>query len=229
MNPNQQAIAVAENLTADIFHQVLDLAIQGRGKVPGAKSAARNHLEARKDPESAIRWYVNQHIAMAGSQGLLTNWGGIVTAIATVPANLAAAALIQARMVAGIAHLRGYELSDPRVRTAMLMVMLGPTAMERLMGQQSLPSPAAIATAPVFDARLDGQVSKALFDHTMSQLSTKRLGVAVAKRIPIVGGGVGLLVDGWSTRGIAQYAMEQFPSRRPKRGSITADQAPDED
>ena len=30
----------------------------------------------------------------------------------------AAAAFLQARLVSGIAHLRGYELADPRVRTA---------------------------------------------------------------------------------------------------------------
>ena len=38
----------------------------------------------------------------------------------TVPANIAGLALIQCRMVAAIAHLRGYDLDDRRTRNAIL-------------------------------------------------------------------------------------------------------------
>ena len=65
---------------------------------------------------------------MAGGQGFATNWGGFFVSLVTAPANMTAAAFLQARLVSGIAHLRGYELADPRVRTAILMVMLGPAS-----------------------------------------------------------------------------------------------------
>ena len=38
----------------------------------------------------------------------------------TIPTNITGLALIQCRMIAGIAHLRGYDLDDPRVRNAIL-------------------------------------------------------------------------------------------------------------
>lgn len=147
-------------------------------------------------------------------------------ALVTIPANLAASSFLQARLVAGIAHLRGYELDDPRVRTAILMIMLGPGSANELLAKGVLPSsPATVATAPVFDRRLDGQVSRALLDRAMNQLTGKRLGVWVGKRIPFVGGGVGLAVDGWATRSIALHALNELPSRRPKlaHGTVETD------
>ena len=216
MNQQQRMVAkAAEDLTADAFHQLLDLAITGRGRLPGAKHACRRVMEKKRNPEAAISSLVNQHIALAGGQGFMTNWSGFLVSLVTIPANVAAAAFVQARMVACVAHLRGYELSDPRVRTAILMVMLGPSA----VGRGVLPtSPSAVATAPVFDAELDGAVSTALVESVMNQLSGKRLGAWVGKKIPFVGGGVGLAVDGLATRSIAMYALEEFPSRRPKVG-----------
>ena len=226
-DPN--VVAVAEGLTANVFHEILDLAIEGKGKLPGAKHAAKQLLGQRSDVEGAINRLAMQHVAMASGQGFVTNWGGFIISLVTIPANLAAATFIQARLVSAIAHLRGYELSDPRVRTAILMVMLGPAANAELVSKGVLPSsPLVVATAPVFDARLDGQVSKALFDRAMNQVSGKRIGVWAAKRIPFVGGGVGAAVDGWFTSTIARHALAEFPSRRPKlpQGTVETTNGP---
>lgn len=211
-------VEVAEGFTADVFHQLLDLAIRGKGKLPGAKTTANELLRDRGDAEAAVSRTVANHIALAGGQGFATNWGGILVALVTIPANLAAATFVQARMVAAIAHLRGYNIDDPRVRTAILMVMLGPSSGEKLVRQGILPStPASVATAPVFDAKLDGSVSRMLLERAMNHVGGKRLGVTLAKRIPLVGGGVGAVVDGYLTRSIAQHALVALPSRRPKR------------
>ena len=229
----QSVIALTEGLTANVFHEILDLAIEGKGKLPGAKASANQLLAQRNDPEAAITRLVAQHVAMAGGQGFATNWGGFLVSLVTIPANLAAATLVQARLVAAIAHLRGYELSDPRVRTAILMVMLGPAANADLISKGVLPSsPLVVATAPVFDARLDGQVTRALFDRAMNQMSGKRIGVWAAKRIPFIGGGVGAAVDSWSTTQIAHHAVAEFRSRRPKlpHGTVeVAEERPDTD
>lgn len=220
MTEPNNVVAVTEGVTADVFHEILTLAIDGKGKLPGAKHAAKQLLRQHGDTESAITRMIANHIAMASGQGFATNWGGFLVSLVTIPANLAAASFLQARLVSGIAHLRGYELNDPRVRTAILMVMLGPSGNASLVSKGVLPSsPMVVATAPVFDARLDGQVSKALLDRALNQVTGKRLGVWLAKRVPLVGGGVGAAVDGWSTHQIAQHALNEFPSRRPKLAS----------
>ena len=217
MEPNAGVVAVAEGVTADVFHQVLETAISGKGRLPGAKAAAKKLIVKHQDPELAVSRAVTDHIAMASGQGFATNWGGIIFSMVTIPANLAAATFVQARLVATVAHLRGYELSDPRVRSAILMVMLGPNAAEAMVARGALPStPLAVATAPVFDPDLDGRICHALFDRTVGHLGGKRLGVLAGKWIPFIGGGVGAVVDGWSMRSVARLAVKEFPSRRPR-------------
>ena len=59
-------------------------------------------------------------------------------------------------MLAGIAHLRGYDLDDPRVRNAILVLMLGEDAVNDMIKKKKLPAPPmALATAPVNDPDLE--------------------------------------------------------------------------
>lgn len=43
----------------------------------------------------------------------------------TVPANVAGALVINARMVGAIAHLRGYALDDPHTRAMIPLIVVG--------------------------------------------------------------------------------------------------------
>ena len=79
---------------------------------------------------------IENHVRYAGAQGFVTNLGGLVTAAVTIPANITGLALIQCRMIAGIAHLRGYDLDDPRVRNAILACMLGEDTVNALVKQE---------------------------------------------------------------------------------------------
>ena len=94
------------------------------------------------DVEKAVHEVIENHVRYAGGQGFATNIGGLVTAAVTIPANVAGLALVQSRMVAGIAHLRGYELADPRVRNAILACLLGEDAVRSLVKQQEAARPA---------------------------------------------------------------------------------------
>ena len=99
---------------------------------------------------------------LSAAQGFVTNLGGIVTMAATVPANISGLALLQCRMVAGIAHLRGYDLDDPRVRNAILLTMLGEDHVKALVKKRKIPgSPMVIATAPAHDASASTRSSPA--------------------------------------------------------------------
>ena len=194
MDNNQ--LANAEHMSADVFHQILELAITGKGGLAGAKTVAKQQLEKAGNHDAAVR------------------------AVVTIPANVAASSFVQARMVAAVAHLRGYELADPRVRTAILMCMLGPSAGQALVAKGVLPSsPLMVATAPGFDDNLDGAVAKALLERALSAVGGKRLGLMVLKGIPLVGGGVGAAVDAWTTRHIANHTLAELPNRRPKSKS----------
>ena len=67
---------------------------------------------------AAIHEVIENNVRFAGAQGFLTNVGGLITAAVAIPANITGLTLVQCRMIAGIAHLRGHDLADPRVRNA---------------------------------------------------------------------------------------------------------------
>ena len=118
-----------------------------------AAAAEKQLAEQRGHVERAIHEVIENHVRLAGAQGFVTNVGGLVTAAVAIPANITGLTLLQCRMIAGIAHLRGHDLDDPRVRNAILMTLLGEDTVTEMVKKKKLPAPPmALATAPAHDA-----------------------------------------------------------------------------
>jgi hypothetical protein len=198
------------------LRRVLEVAIDGYARVPGARAVAAKQLQKQGGSvEDAIDSIVSHHVRLASAQGFVTNVGGIAALPVAIPVNLAGIAVVQVRMVAAVAHLRGYDVGDLRVRTALVMCLLGDEEVARRISDGSLPtSPMAIATAPVFDAVLDRQVADAVLADLMSRIGGKNLALVVTRRVPLLGGGVGAVVDGLATRQIGAYAKAELLRRR---------------
>jgi len=144
---------LAPGLTGSFVREALNRAIDGVGPLAPAAAAADKQLrEQRGDVERAIHEVIENNVRIAGAQGFATNVGGMITMTITIPANVTGLAVIQCRMVAGIAHLRGHDLADPRVRNAILALLLGEEQVHELVRRRKLPStPMGIATAPAHD------------------------------------------------------------------------------
>jgi hypothetical protein len=208
---------LAPGLTAAFVREALHRAIHGVGPLPPAAAAADKQLQEQKDDvERAIHEVIENHVRYAGAQGFLTNLGGLTTMAYMVPANITGLALVQSRMVAGIAHLRGYDLTDPRVRNAVLVSMLGDEAVQELVRAQKIPAPPmALATAPAFDPGLDRVISAEVAADLVAKVAGKRVAGSAARRIPFVGGLVGAGADGYATWRVGRYAeRELLPLRR---------------
>jgi len=157
---------------------------------------------------------IENHVRYAGAQGFVTNLGGVVTAAVTIPANIAGLAMLQCRMVAGIAHLRGYDLDDPRVRNAVLACMLGEDSVRSLVKKKKLPAPPmALATAPTHDPKLDKVIAAEVTSELLTKVAGKRVATTVGRRIPVVGGVFGAGADGFATWKIGRYADRELLSR----------------
>ena len=208
---------LAPGLTTSFVREALNRAIVGVGPLPGAAAAADKQLaEQRGNVDRAIHEVIENHVRFAGAQGFLTNVGGLVTAAVTIPANITGLAVVQCRMIAGIAHLRGHDLADPRVRNAILATLLGEDGVNSLVKKKKLPAPPmALATAPAHDPRLDVLISAEVASDLITRVAGKRLATTVGRRVPVVGGLVGAGADGYATWRIGRYAdRELLPRRR---------------
>jgi EcsC protein family len=206
-------------LTSSYVREILERSIDGTGPFKGAAAAADARLvQARGDVENAVRDLIDAHVRMAGVQGFVTNLGGAVTLPVMIPANVTGLALLQCHLVAGIAHLRGYDLDDPRVRNAVLACLLGEDGVQLLIRRKRLPStPMALATSPVYDPQLDKRVGTFVTAELVSRITGRRAALMVSRRVPLLGGGVGAVADGLWTYQVGSFAERELRDRHTRR------------
>ncbi|MGI8646481.1 MAG: EcsC family protein [Nocardioides sp.] len=209
---------LAPGLTTTFVREALHRAIVGVGPLAGAAAASEKQLKQQGgDVEKAVHEVIEFHVRLAGAQGFVTNIGGLVTAALTIPTNITGVALIQCRMIAGIAHLRGYDLADPRGRNAILATLMGEDTVADLIKKKTLPAPPmALATAPAHDPALDQLLSTQVASNLITRVAGKRMAVVVGRRVPVVGGVVGAGADGFATWKIGRYADRELRPR-PRR------------
>lgn len=206
---------LAPGVTSRAVLEAFRRAVDGVGPLPPAAKAADKQLaEQGGDVDKAIHEVIENHVRLAGAQGFATNLGGLVTIAVALPANITGLALIQCRMIAGIAHLRGHDLDDPKVRNAVLAVLLGDEVVADLVKRRKLPgTPMALATAPAYDETLSTTIAAEVANVLIAKVAGKRLATIAGRRIPVVGGLVGASADGYSTWRAGRYADKELLPR----------------
>ncbi|MGH3457404.1 hypothetical protein [Aeromicrobium sp.] len=209
------SMRVAPSVASEYVRAVLDKAIDGVGPLRSVAASADSKLvDASGDVEDAVKAWMRLHIGLAGAQGFVTNLGGVAALPAAIAANVVGVTLVQCHLVAGIAHLRGYDLEDPRVRNAILACMLGEDDVRVLVRTTNLPSsPMAIATSPVHDPALDELISREVTTDLVARTAGRRAITMIGRRVPLLGGVVGGGGDALSTWSIGQYAARELRDR----------------
>ncbi len=210
---------VAPGLNSAFVHRTVHRAVHGVGPLPAAADAAEKQLaEQHGSVDDAIGELVENHAALAAAQGFVTNVGGLVTMAATIPVNIAGLALLQTRLVAGIAHLRGYDLADDRVRNALLLCTLGEQTVKRLVRDGKVPgTPMVLATAPAYDPELDAVVAGEVTSALVNGVFGKRAAGTVVRRVPVAGGVWAAGADAVNTWQVGRYAERELRPRDQRR------------
>ena len=197
-----------------LVERLLDTGIDGRGPLDSAQRVADSARSGTPDSEAAIDRVVRNHLAIGGAGGFLTGMGGFVTMTVALPANVAEFYLVATRMVAAIASLRGYDIRQQQIRTAVLLTLVGADADDLLtkagavggtnrltnLATQRLPGPALMVVNKAIGFRLLSQVGRS----TLSRLG---------KAVPVVGGAVGAGFDTYLLKRIADHARTEFPPK----------------
>lgn len=213
---NAATSKAAPQHASGFVRSALDKAIDGVGPWPGARAAAEKQLAAQHgDVDKAVTQVIENHVRLAGAQGFLTSVGGMVTFAVTVPANITGLAILQCHLVAVIAHLRGFDLADPRVHNAILACMIGEDTVEEMIKAKRLPStPLGIATAPQHDPELDQRIARIVTSELVARVGGRRMITSVGRRVPLMGGAIGAGADGFNTWRVGRYADRALPNRR---------------
>ncbi|MEW1955296.1 EcsC family protein [Terrabacter sp. NPDC080008] len=196
-----------------LVERLLDVGIDGRGPFDSAHEVAASALEqARGDVDQALRVIRRDHRQLGAIGGFATGLGGFFTMVVSLPANVLEFYLLATRMTAATAKLRGYDIDQPEIRSAVLLTLAGADSDDLLkkaglrvaggklsaLATDRLPAPALMVLNKAVGFRLLGRIG---------QGSLARLGRAV----PLVGGLVGAAVDVYMLNGIGRQAVREFP------------------
>src|SRR6185437_16633197 len=126
---SDEATAVAgqlsplDKLGSALVKQLMKVVDEGVGPITGSRDYAEARLAHFGDPEKAIKRIVAETTASSATAGFVTGLGGFITLPVTLPANITGQAILNARMVGAIAHLRGWDLQDELVRNSVLITI----------------------------------------------------------------------------------------------------------
>lgn len=202
-----------ERTAAILVSRLVDAGIDGVGPLDPATQSADAARTRASSTEQAIEQIVATHLKLAAAGGFVTGLGGFITLPVALPANVVGFYGIATRMVASIAHLRGYDLERPEVRSAVLLTLVGADARSLLaksgvsptgkiadLAMQRLPGPALMV------------LNKGIGFNLLSQLGKKSLS-RLGRGLPLLGGVIGGGLDYFLLRKIADGARREFLQR----------------
>lgn len=223
--PRQEPDGALANAASRFVEKLLDVGIDGRGTFDSARQVAQTAKGRGAGTEKAIDDIVNEHTKLAAASGFVTGLGGFVTLPVALPANVIGFYLLATRMSAAIAELRGYDVDQASVRSAVLLALVGADAGDVL--QKAGYATAGGRLANFATQRLPGPmlmaVNKGVGFRVLTQLSRKSL-TKLGRGVPLAGGVIGAGLDSYMIRRVADHVRREFPSEEHDivRGEVTS-------
>ena len=192
---------------------VINTSINGLGPVfDGAVKITKAYIAdmSYSGNDARCSSFIRYECAKATAGGFVTGLGGFATAPITIPADLLGSWLLQGRLVAGIALIHGHSLDDDRVRTMVLLTVLG-SAVTDICKEAGM----AVGTKLTMSAlkQVPGKTLIAINKAVGFRLITKagKTGVInLIKWVPVAGGIVGGTVNGIGAASVGNLAVQNF-------------------
>lgn len=195
-----------------LVERILEVGIEGKGSFDSAQKIADDARRRRSDPERVIDDIVGAHLRLAAGNGFVTGLGGFVTLPVALPANVAGFYIVATRMAAAIAAVRGYDLTQQSVRSAILLSLVGADADDLLKKVGYGQSGGRLAHLAA--EKMPGAVLMAINKGVGFRLIT-RLGrstfAKLGRGVPLFGGVVGAGVDSYLLNKLADHVRTEFP------------------
>ncbi|GAA1398873.1 EcsC family protein [Luteococcus peritonei] len=215
----RSALDQANDPTADdsaitkLIENILQIGIDGRKPFDSAAAVADEALKkADGDAEEAVSKVIRGHVTTGAAGGLLTSLGGFITMPVAIPANLLEFYVQATRMTAAVAKLRGYDITQPNIRTAVLLTLVGSNSDDVLAKAGITTGSGRLATLALRNMPRSAtmMVNKAIGFRLLKSVGGGVLS-KFGKGVPVVGGAVGGVLDGYMMNKIGEQALKEFP------------------
>lgn len=204
----------SDDAVTNLIKRLTSVGIDGVGPYESAQQVAEKALRREKgDVAAAVRRVIRQAELGGAAGGFVTSLGGFVTMIAAIPINIFEFYVQATRMTAAVAALRGYDISDERIRTAILLTLVGSNASDILSRVGIAPGSSAalqVAAKGGLPKSALMVVQKAVGFRILRSVGD-RIFTRLGKLIPLAGGAFGAVVDYAMMKRIGTQALTEFP------------------
>jgi hypothetical protein len=201
-----------ESAIIKVVKWILSTGVDGIGPLSSSEGLAteyrldRSYHSTVERVDALIRW----EAAKSFGTGFVTGLPGLIALPVTVPSGLYASWMIQGRVAGAVASLYGYSTEDDRVRTLILLTLMGDSGKEFL---KDLGIEAGKNIAQKAIDKIPGRVLIGINKKVGFQLITKSGGrgiINLTKAIPLIGGFLSGGIDATACYAVGKTAKSIF-------------------
>ena len=201
-----------EGTILTLVKNILSHGVDGLGPMNSSAELARQYRDDASYPsdsariDALIRWESAKNFGT----GFATGLGGLATMPITLPASLYTAWFVQARLSGAIADLNGHSTQDERVRTFILLTLIGDSAREVLKtAGVTVANKVALNAVRAIPGRVLLEINKKVGFRLITKAGSTGV-INLTKVVPVLGGVVGGTVDAAACAGVGKTAKKIF-------------------
>ncbi|MBN1233069.1 MAG: EcsC family protein [Candidatus Coatesbacteria bacterium] len=201
-----------QSRTLKLLEWITHHSINGFPPLSSAEKLASRYIKNEKFADndrrvkSLIKWEASKNF----TTGFLTGLGGLITIPLSVPGSLAAAWLIQARMVGAIAIIYGHDIREDSVKTLLILCLQGDDIKKilknagvkitnRTLTQILIRTPSSVLI----------EINKKVGYRLVAKTGEKSI-ASMSKIIPVAGSVISGGIDAYACRKIGYIAKDIF-------------------
>lgn len=203
----------SESTALTLVKQITDNATKGSVHISGAKELAESYLKNKsyknndERVHALIKWESRKNFAA----GFITGIGGLITLPVSIPTSLLSTWVIQARLCAAIAHIYGHDIEDEKVKTIVLLSIMGDFGKEFLK-DLGLKTGKGMAGQLIknLTPKIIYSINEKIGFKLINKFGQKTIMSGLNKTIPIMGGVIGGTIDAAACKAVGETAKYIF-------------------
>lgn len=207
---------VNEKNIQKLLNWAYDASIKGIPKMSTAQELAECYMKKHHSTDKAIKSLIRYQNAKATAVGFFSGLGGLLVLPVSVPTNIAAVLYVQMRMVAAMAHMRGYDVKADEVKTLVFVALTGNSA-EKILKSTGIKIGKKMFGKRLFQSTIKSKVTSEAFKkinqkvgfRLVTKFGQKGL-INLGRLVPFVGGIIGGSHDFLSTNIIGKVAKNKL-------------------
>jgi hypothetical protein len=193
-----------------VLDNVYDRALTGLPGTSSVEELAWDYLQGDGTLTDKVNHLIRYQNVKCATSGFLSGLGGAMTLPVTIPLNISSVLYVQARMIAAVACMGGYDVRNDRVKTLVYVCLCGNEAKD-IFKKSGIEVGKKLAETGI--KKIPNELIKAINKKVGFRLLTKfgEKGVInLGKLIPVVGGVIGGTCDLVATNTVGNVARNTF-------------------